>query len=177
MSRTIGQHVLDLIVNHSLVTCANVDPQQYDGAVLTWVGDAQEQIGEAVTQEFLAIRDAIIERLENELEQAQVQLAGCSLAALSGTDSSAVEGDYGWTVAYRDVVKLRIEFEQMVEIDKKLQAKVDLIDKVGERLQGLARCQDEVPVTMAWVMASKERPGLMFPEGEVCMPCAEREKP
>lgn len=61
-------------------------------------GDAWQYQQRAVAQ---------IERLRNELEQLRVQLAGCSVAALSNTDASVSQrarpGDYGWSPAYQDV--------------------------------------------------------------------------
>jgi hypothetical protein len=48
-------------------------------------------------------------------EQLQVQLAGCGVAALGGTCDPQVAkvGDYGWSPAYADVLKLRRAFDKI----------------------------------------------------------------
>jgi hypothetical protein len=50
-------------------------------------------------------------------EQAEVQLAGCGVAALGGIGDRfpvAKKGDYGWSQSYEDVVLLRTRFEELV---------------------------------------------------------------
>ncbi len=51
--------------------------------------------------------------LNAEIEQLQVQLAGCGVAALGGTLDAAKEGDYGWSSAYQDCLNLRLRLEEM----------------------------------------------------------------
>lgn len=53
-----------------------------------------------------------------QIEQLQVQLAGCSLAALDcdPESSRAKEGDYGWSVAYQDVMNLRDNYNAAREV-------------------------------------------------------------
>lgn len=53
-------------------------------------------------------------KLAEDLEQARVQLAGCSVAALGGIgdDQVAKRGDFGWSASYGDVLSLRRKFEQ-----------------------------------------------------------------
>ncbi len=46
------------------------------------------------------------DRWEARTEKAEVQLAGCSVAALGGSPEAKM-GDYGWNASYRDVVNLR----------------------------------------------------------------------
>ena len=49
-----------------------------------------------------------------EVERMRVQLAGCSVAALSGDKSQEAEPySYGWSPAYADVLKLRREYERL----------------------------------------------------------------
>lgn len=55
-----------------------------------------------------------------ECEQLRVQLAGCGVAALGGTNNPAKKGDYGWSQAYQDVLDLRLKYDD-------LQRKVDKI--------------------------------------------------
>ena len=53
----------------------------------------------------------------DEIEQLRVQLAGCSLAALDcGPESShAKEGDYGWSVAYQDILNAVSDYKARIE--------------------------------------------------------------
>ena len=52
-----------------------------------------------------------VTRLSAALEQRDVQLAGCATAALGWNEKPAVQGDYGWSVAYNDVLLLRFRME------------------------------------------------------------------
>lgn len=51
-----------------------------------------------------------------DCERFQVQLAGVSVAAMGGTgpDSRAVQGQYGWSVAYQDTLDLRLRYDAAV---------------------------------------------------------------
>lgn len=71
-------------------------------------------------QEVMAIRD-LVTRKENEREQLQVQLAGCSVAALGWSgDAPAKPGEYGWSQSYQDALDLRNKYELLL---KELEAK------------------------------------------------------
>lgn len=50
--------------------------------------------------------------LEAEIDQLRVHLAGCSVAALGGSPV-AMQGDYGWSPAYQDVLDLRARYEAL----------------------------------------------------------------
>jgi hypothetical protein len=52
-------------------------------------------------------------KLKEEVERLQVQLAGCSVAALGAVKDIAKEGEYGWSPAYQDVLDLREEYDKL----------------------------------------------------------------
>lgn len=53
-----------------------------------------------------------------KIEQLTVQLAGCSVAALGGKDI-AKKGDYGWSVAYQDILDLRKKYDALLKKNNK----------------------------------------------------------
>lgn len=55
---------------------------------------------------------------EKEAEQLQVQLAGCGVAALGGTDNPARKSDYGWSQSYQDVLDLRLKYDQLKRVTR-----------------------------------------------------------
>lgn len=60
------------------------------------------------------IRKEKYDKVCAEVERLQVQLAGCSVAALGGTRKQlAKPGMYGWSAAYEDVLKLRLKYERL----------------------------------------------------------------
>lgn len=56
--------------------------------------------------------------LRARVEQMDVQLAGVSVAALGGTDpeTTAKRGQWGWSVAYQDVLDLRRQHDEFREL-------------------------------------------------------------
>ena len=63
-----------------------------------WVIDARDKQRKA---------EAEREDLRGRVEQLQVQLAGCLIAAEGATKDPAKQGDYGWSPAYQAVLDLR----------------------------------------------------------------------
>lgn len=59
--------------------------------------------------------DEGVERLKREVNQLQVQLAGCAVAAEGGTSPEHVAecGDYGWSASYQAVLDCRRELDQL----------------------------------------------------------------
>lgn len=60
------------------------------------------------------IANKLIERAETaeaERERLQVQLAGCSVAALGGSGDPAKPEDYGWSIPYQETLDLRARYE------------------------------------------------------------------
>ena len=54
-------------------------------------------------------------KLKDRIEQLEVQLAGCSVAAFGWNASPAIKGGWGWSPAYQDVLDLRRRFESLLE--------------------------------------------------------------
>ncbi len=70
--------------------------------------------------------ERLAEELQNEVEQLRVQLAGCSVAAC-GCDwnERALQGDYGWSVAYADVSRLKERYDDALRQLGSLEAERD----------------------------------------------------
>ena len=62
--------------------------------------------------------------LRARAERAELQLAGCSAAAL-GWDLDSKPGDYGYSASYGDVVKIRRELEELRAENSRLRAAVE----------------------------------------------------
>lgn len=75
------------------------------------------------------------ERLRARAEQAELQLAGCSVAALGWNESPAKPGDYGYSASYGDVLKLRRDFEELT-------VRATALGRENERLLGELSAKD-----------------------------------
>jgi hypothetical protein len=64
------------------------------------------------------------EKMASEVEQLEVQLAGCMTAALGWAKDPPKRGDYGWSPAFQDVLNLRAKYEAQRKI---LEAGRDLV--------------------------------------------------
>ena len=75
--------------------------------------DPMERIATALERiaAFMAA-DAVDDR-PDRLQQLEVQLAGCSTAALGGTSDPATPDQWGWSAAYADVLRLRIAYDEL----------------------------------------------------------------
>jgi hypothetical protein len=60
----------------------------------------------------LTTLDAQLNAAKEAHEQAQVQLAGCLIAAEGGTTDTAKQGDYGWSLAYQCTLDLQAQLAQ-----------------------------------------------------------------
>lgn len=68
-----------------------------------------------------------LDKVEKELDQLRTQLAGCSVAALGATSSEqvATKGMFGWSVAYQDVLDLRLKYEKLTKDYEALQNRIE----------------------------------------------------
>lgn len=68
---------------------------------------------------------AEVERLKSDLEQTQVQLAGCGVAAMQNTEGSKAHrverGAYGWSDSYGDVCRM---------VDREIELRADLVAEI-----------------------------------------------
>jgi hypothetical protein len=67
------------------------------------------------TREYLERYVEYCNKLQEQNEQLQVQLAGCGVAALGGLKDPAKPGDYGYSQSYQDVVSLRLKYENLLK--------------------------------------------------------------
>ncbi len=72
---------------------------------------AREQLESALEQLRLALEG---------LDQARVQLAGCSVVAMGSASQQAQRGDYGWSVSYADVLRLRQDYDRVLKDNEEL---------------------------------------------------------
>lgn len=106
------------------------DPQendrQYDretwfresAANRAFIANARQDIPWLIEQ--LETVQGIAKQSRQEGEQCDVQLAGCSVAALGGTKDTATRGDYGWSPTYQSMLDLRQERDRLAEENRKL---------------------------------------------------------
>ncbi len=60
-------------------------------------------------------REGQLTSMTERVAKLEVQLAGCSVAAMGGLQKIAGKSDYGWSPAYQDVVDLRKKYDQLLD--------------------------------------------------------------
>lgn len=66
-----------------------------------------------------------VAKLEAELEQERVRLAGCGVASSDGREETAChQGDYGWSASYQSVLELRRRCDTALTRIAELEAKL-----------------------------------------------------
>jgi len=73
------------------------------------------KVGELFTDQKIKELQEYLKAKDEETEQLMVQLAGCSVVALGGTNKEQVvkAGDYGWSASYQDVLELRLRYDKL----------------------------------------------------------------
>lgn len=104
----------------------------------------------------------------DEAEQLQVQLAGCSVAALGWAkdEQEAKPGDYGYSQSYQDVVDLRKKYEEKLAenpdsdkvqaLEKELSEAKTLAEDAGAKLVEAVKAHDETKAQLAAAEAELE---------------------
>lgn len=91
----------------------------------------------------------VLIRLEAELEQVRVQLAGCLVAAEGATRDLAKQGDYGWSPAYQAVLDLRQKYDALDIEYRGLRAQFDELQKHYYVLADALECTKKGAMTEA----------------------------
>jgi hypothetical protein len=101
---------------------------------------ASMKVGEELAQknkeiQLLINAPAKLELLE-KIAQLETQLAGCSVAALGWAqgDNDCKQGDWGWSVAFDDVKKLRARCEEAETQAKTLKLQLEACDQAAQGL-------------------------------------------
>lgn len=92
---------------------------------------------ESCCEEVRRMEDQV-EGLKAEIDQLNVQLAGCSVVALGHSDKKnrMEPGDYGWSASYRDVLALRIAYETVKKKLRKAEVHRDELLLSVRRIRG-----------------------------------------
>jgi len=95
--------------------------------------------------------------LKAEVERLRVQLAGCGVAALGGTDDPVVatEGQWGWSPVYQDVLNLRRERDRLAEERDSWKAQSAELIEEAELKKAEARRREREAV--AWTLTELTR--------------------
>lgn len=90
------------------------DTKVGDVMVVTLTPKQMERALELCRQQLATVTDERDEA-KARLEQTEVQLAGCSAAALGWSKDPPTPGMYGWSASYGDVLSLRLKYERAME--------------------------------------------------------------
>lgn len=105
---------------HGLATCKASNGIKECECSSTGIALLDEDEIEAIQDRY----DGELAQAKAEIEQLHVQMGGISVAALGchKPDQIAVQGQYGWSVAYQDVLRLRRQFDETIAEIERLKA-------------------------------------------------------
>lgn len=93
---------------------------------------------------------------KRDLEQREVQLAGCGVAALGWNKEPALKGQYGWSPSYGDVLALRLKFETAVEAMKRVREEANRLLDHGQLISS-SWVSERLGDALAAIRASEEK--------------------